>query len=470
MSNIDPIFVKISENHDTTDILDDLTVEPFEIKVGDTFNIGGRFFSVNRLKDEQGNFQFKESSDLKGNVKAYEELIRTGVVPEVFRFDDLYLKNVRNGDALVEITIPDEIYTKVHYNQVLHSNQRSFFVRFDNTMLNSKIKEKNIAFDEVEIKLTPCMFASDSALAFTESGRQISITERNTVIDEAIFQIITAPHFTLYEREIVSRLVGTTNLLAYNQKIDKVTTALPRGAYYSFVFQGAADGFISPEQVLDWFDKVDARVKFLRLLIKKGIHQYHPQMPIEQYSFMDAACEVMREYFEQRLANPSLGIDLPSLFDLVLNTIIDQDSFAKQVFESGVAKPATFHDLCNFTYSIGNLTDMELQPDKPLIHKQIIGVYDVTETMMWIEAKRIRNRGLLEFRGQFNPKVPQNTTYDNLSFVSVMPIEHVIFDISPEFAEKYMGGFTRLYSVRHSALTDTDAAQILGQTQWFDKD
>ena len=41
-----------------------------------------------------------------------------------------------------------------------------------------------------------------------------------------------------------------------------------------------------------------------------------------------------------------------------------------------------------------------------------------------------------------------------LSFISVMPIEHVIFDISPEFAQEHMGGFTRLYSVRDGALSE----------------
>jgi hypothetical protein len=462
--NTDPIFLKISENFDTTDILDDLKIEPFEISVGDIFNIGGRTFSVNRVKDEQGNFKFKESSDLKGNLKAYEELIRTEIINPEFRIDDLYLRNERNGDSLIEITIPEGIYEKVPHDEILHSNQHSFFVRLDSSMLNSKLKDKNIQFAETEIKLTPCMFASDSAIAITQNDKHISITERNTVVDDKIIEIITNPTFTLYEREIVSRLVGTVNLLAYNKKIDKITTALPRGAYYSFVFQGANDGFITPEQVLDWFDKVDARVKFLRILIKKGIHQYHPQIPIEQYSFMDSACSAMRNYFGERLENPNKKIDLQELFDLTLNAIIQQDTFAKQLFESGVNKPTNFQELCNFTYSIGNLTDMELFDGKPLIYKQIIGVYDVTETMMWIEAKRLRNRGLLEFRGQFNPKVPQNTTYDNLSFISVMPIEHIIFDVSPEFAEKYMGGFTRLYSIRRDALSEEDEGAILDQT------
>jgi hypothetical protein len=461
IQNINPAFVKISENLETDDILDDLQVTPFEIKVGDKLNIGGRVFSVNALLDEKGQYKTKECTDLKNNIRGYQELIRTQIIPETFKIDDLYLKNERNSDALLEITIPPSVYEYENPDGVLHSNHRNFFVRFDSSMLNTKLKDKNILFEHTEIKLTPCMFASDSALAFTETGKQISITERNTIIEESIKQLFVNHTFTLYEKEIVARLIGTVNLLAYNKKINKVITALPRGAYYSFLFKGAADGFISPKMVLEWFDKVDARVKFLRLIIKKGIHRYHPNMPIEHYSFMDSACHTMRKYFEECVNNPNKKIDLDELLQICLKTIEEKDSFARQLFASNVAKPTNFQDLCNFTYSVGNLTNMELKENITPEYQQIIGVYDVSESMMWTEAKKLRNRGLLEFRGQFNPNVPQNSTYDNLSYISVMPIEHIIFDISPEFAEKYMGGFTRLYSLRNHSLNVEGKTSIL---------
>ncbi len=465
-NNINPSFVKISENFDTDDILDDLIATPFEVNVGDEINIGGRNFLVQKLRDDQNNIKTKEVSDIKGNLRGYEELLRIGVINDDFGIDDLYLKNVRNGDALIEVSIPEKVYQsfekKGKKDKVLHNFPKNFFVRVDSTMLNSKFKEKNIVPQENEIKLTPCMFASDSALAITESGKQISITERNRTIDEKILDLEVGNSFTLYEREIVSRLVGTVNLLAYNKKIDRITTALPRGAYYSFLFQGATDGFISPQMVLDWFNIVDNRVKNLFLLIKKGIHQYNPNIPITQYSFMDNACEAMRNYFVERVKNPVLPVVLEELYKISLEEIENKDSFARQLFASNIARPTTFTDLCNFTYSVGNLTNMELKEGEKPVTQQIIGVYDVTETMMWIEAKRLRNRGLLEFRGQFNPVVPQSTTYDNLSYISVMPTEHIIFDVSPEFAQKYMGGFTRLYSVRQNAITNQDTENILG--------
>lgn len=448
----EPIFVKISENHETVNVLDDLLVRPVNINVGDELNIGGKTYIVNRIKDEKGNFAIK-NSDLKKNIKTYEELLRTGIITDFF-IDDLCLANKVNGDVLIEVSIPENPFAKEKINHITHSNQRSFFVRLDGSLQNPKLTDKKVQYRENEIKLTPCMFASDSALAITESGKRISITERNTSISERLMALYVMPHFTLYEREIVSRLVGTVNLLCINGKINKITTALPRGAYYSFLFQSAADGFATPDMVLDWFKKVDARVKFLRLLIKEGIHQYHPQIPIEQYSFMDSACDMMQAYFRVQSKMGAQKIDIEELFTLVLNTIIARDPFANQIFAEGVEKPTNFQELANFTYAVGNLTDMANTKGKEKIFKQIIGVYDVSETLMWTVAKKIRNKGLLETRGQFNQNVPQNSTYDHLSYISVMPIEHVIFDISPEFAEKYMGGFTRLYSVRKNSLTE----------------
>ncbi|MDX2305118.1 MAG: hypothetical protein NW226_20070 [Microscillaceae bacterium] len=452
MENIDPIFVKISENLETNDILNDLIVTPVDIEVGDQLNIGGRTFTVHKVKDENGKLALK-NSDLKKNIRSYEELLRTGIVSN-YKIDDLCLVNNKNGDVLIEVTIPKDTYRRKNFNHLLHSNQRNFFVRLDGTMINNILTDKKTEFAEHEIKLTPCMFAADSALAITQNGQKISITERNRSIDDPVIELITNNSFTLYEKEIVGRLVGTVNLLALSSKIDKITTALPRGAYYSFLFQGASDGFVSPEIVLDWFDIVDRRVKYLRLLIKKGIHQYHPHIPIEQYSFMDSACDALRTYFEERLKDNKKP-DIDELLDLTLNTILEQDSFARQIYgETAIQRPRNFQDLANFTYAVGNLTDMEIKPGVSPQPKQIIGVYDVTETMMWIAAKKIRNRGILEPRGLFNNNVPQNSVYDHLSFISVMPIEHVIFDISPEFAEKHMGGFTRLYSVREGTLSE----------------
>jgi|GEM_PF-2968861 len=457
--NTDPTFVKISENLATTDILDDLIVTPVEVKAGDTINIGGRTYQVHKMHDSEGKIAIK-NSDLKKNVKAFEELQAQGIMHE-YKIDDLCLVNSFNGDVLIEVSIPSNPYMREHKNHVLYSNQHTFFVRLDESMYNAKLRDKKVKFEEVEIKLTPCMFASDSALAITEAGAIVSITERNVKLTENITKLTVRNGFTLYEREIVSRLVGTANLAAHTQKVDFITTALPRGAYYSFLFQTFFDGYVSAELVLDWFEKVDSRVKELRRLIKKGVHFRHPDMRIEHYSFMDSACDMMRNYFEDAKKNPNNTTTIEDLLEKVINTIIEKDTFAKQIFELGVEKPTTFTELSNFTYAIGNLTDMEIRADKPPKPKLILGIYDISETMMWVVTKKIRNRGILERRGLFNPNVPQNTVYDNLSFLSIMPTEHVIFDLSPAFTEKYMGGFTRLYSVRHHALERDSQKHIL---------
>ncbi|NJO02637.1 MAG: hypothetical protein HC880_13980 [Bacteroidia bacterium] len=466
MENIDPIFIKITENLDTIDVQNDLKATPLKIQVGDELLIGGRAYTVNRARDEHGNLDRKAKSDFKANIRAYEELVRTGVVAH-FPIDDLYLKNVRNGTVLLEIKVPAEFYQSQIYNRLFETKQKNFFVRLDGSMLNTRLRDQNVQFDEIEIMVSPCMFATDAALALTESGRQIPLTERSSAIDESIRDIYTHPKFTFYEREITSRLAGTVNLLAYNKKIDKVTTVLPQGAYYSFLLEAAAQGFVSPALVLKWFDKVDTRVKYLRLLMKRGIHRYHPSLPIEQYSFMDSACGVMRTYFKERVANPHLKIDLPELMDLVLATIKEKDSFARQVFESGIHQPPTFRELADFTYAVTNLKDMELREGQEEKPKQIIAVYDASEVIAWNVTRQIRNRGLLQYRGLFDADRPNKTVYDHLSYLCVMPIEHISFDVSPEFVQQYMGGTAELYTISANALPEQITRKIIETTLGF---
>ncbi|NJL13423.1 MAG: hypothetical protein HC913_10735 [Microscillaceae bacterium] len=404
--NIDPIFVKISENLETTNIEDDLTITPFYVQVGDVVNIGGRQYTVHKLRDEKGKPTLK-NSDLKNNLKAYEELQRAGIVLD-YEIDDLCLVNNYNGDILIEITVPPNTYQKAHYDRLTHTNQRNFFVRLDNAMLNNRLRDQKVNFEEVEIKLSPCMFASDSALAHTQSGQIVSITERNRVFMEPVVQIEVNPGFTLYEKEITSRLVGAVNLLARSQKITRVCTALPRGAYYSFLFQGAADGLVSPQILLEWFDQVDRRITLLGRIIRQGIHQYHPHLPISQYSFMDAACETMRAFVYEAFQKGVKQLDQETLFAQVMHTLREQDAFAHEVF-AALEPPQNFPELADFTYAATNLTDMVPPTGSKPVSKMVIGVYDVSETLMWSIARKIRNRGLLEARGLFNPEQPQKT-------------------------------------------------------------
>ncbi len=464
MNHIDPVFVKISENLDTPDIPDDLIAEPFNVTVGDHVNIGGKNYEVHYVKDEDDNFKVKNSKDdLRNNLRAYEELHRAGLIRD-FPIDDLCLRNLQNGNVLIEIKVPDAFYRQVVYNKFFQTEQKHFFVRLDSSMINTRMRDKQEEFEATDIKMTPCMFAADSALAITESGQKIPITERSSLFEEKITDIYINPRFTFYEREILSRLVGTVNLLAYSKHIDQVTTVLPQGAYYSFLIKPAAQGIIRPDLVLEWFEEVDLRVKYLKLLIKKGIHDYHPGLNISQYSFMDSACEAMRAYFQERVDNPELPIVEQDIFDLVMKTILEKDAFARQVFDSDIKVPQNFRELADFTYAICNLTDMYLEEGKEQPKKLILGVFDVSETMAWNVTKKIRNRGLLAHRGQFDPKKPKNTTYDNLSYINVMPVEHIIFDLSDAFIEQYMGGSTRLYAVRQDSLPEKSQDEIIEQT------
>jgi hypothetical protein len=459
--NVNPIFIRIAENLETTHILDDLTAHPIDIQLGQELNIGGNTYTVSPLKNEQGEFAVKDSKDdLRSNLRAYEELERAGI-SSAFPLDDLCLRNKRNGNTLIEVHVPESFYKASVFNPLFEIKPNHFFVRLDSSMLNTRLREENAAFEEVEVKMTPCMFAADSAVAVAKSGKHLPITERSTVIDEPIDHIYTPQRFTFYEREIVSRLVGVVNILTHSGKLNKVTTVLPHGAYYSFLFGGAAAGFVSPELILDWFDSVDRRVKHLRLLIKKGIHQYAPPIQIAQYSPMDAACGVMRAYFEERVRQPQKPVILAELFDLVLNTIIDRDSFVSQALEQGIQCPTDFRSLADFTYAMCNLQDMELIEGKPQKPKLVLGVFDVSEMIAWNATKKLRNGGLLTYRGQFDAQKAKNTTYDHLSYLNIMPIEHITFDVSPEFVEKYMGGSMRLYSLRHKSLPPDMDSQII---------
>ena len=241
MANIDPIFIKISENLDTEDILDDLIADSIEVKINEELNIGGRTYIVQSMFDENGNYNIKKSKDdLKGNLRAYEELERATIIKD-FPLDDLCLRNKKNGNVGVEVQVPASFYEKIatstNSNQLFDRKQRNFFVRFDSSMLNTTLRDKNVKFEKVGINMTPCMFATDSAIVITKSGKRIPITERSTTIEEEVKYLYTYPRFTFYEREIVARLVGTINILAFNGKIDEITTVLPRGAYYSFLFE-----------------------------------------------------------------------------------------------------------------------------------------------------------------------------------------------------------------------------------------
>ena len=108
MKKVDPLMFKIVEDLETADIPDDLNLVPLDIKVGDTLQIGHRQYEVKSLRDDQGNLiKANKKNDLRSNYRAFEELKKTGIIPDSFVLDDLYLRNPKNGNVLVELSVPE---------------------------------------------------------------------------------------------------------------------------------------------------------------------------------------------------------------------------------------------------------------------------------------------------------------------------------------------------------------------------
>ncbi len=458
MKKVDPLMFKIVEDLETTDIPDDLNLVPLDIKVGDTLQIGHRQYEVKSLRDDQGNLiKANKKNDLRSNYRAFEELKKTGIIPDSFVLDDLYLRNPKNGNVLVELSVPETVYYASETASDSDSHI-SFFMRFDSSVINKKLKDIPISFTRV--MFSPCMFGSDFAFVITESGKKVSITERKTNVDSRISQLSVKSQLSIYEREIIRRLSKIVKLLAHDGKVNAVTTTLPKGAYYSFLLDELENELISPQLVLEWFDHVDFRVKTLTDRVHEELKPTYPSLPIDQYSLMDSACDTMRKYVSQMVQDSSMVFDRRELIELCIDAISSQDPLGRLLREVGLLKFEDFREMADFTYAISPLIDMAEPSETASTAKQIIGVFDAMENILWNVMRKLRLRGILEAKGLYDGAKPEKSALDNLSYIAVMPVEHVTFDISTEFIENYMGNYQKLYAVREGAFSDEEERQI----------
>lgn len=459
-----PLMLKIVEDWETTDILGSLKVIPLELKIGDEWQIGYRRYRVDTLRDEQGNLLRGSKynlRDLRDNLRAFIELKRIGVIPESFVLNELCLRNPDNGNALVELLVPELTDCSSNSDLMTPNSKRSFFVRFDSSAINPNLKKSPIEFTRVVF--TTCMFGTDFANVITESGRKVPITERHSrqsVVDGRAVKLLIHSQLSLYEREAIKRLTSIVKLLTYNGKVDAITTAFPRGAYYSFLLDDLEDGWVSPSMVLQWFDEVDQRVQILQDIVHQDLQSACPHIPINQYSFMDVTCDTMRGYVERIHQNPQQAFDREELLQLCLDAIIEHDPLGGLLEQAGLLNFQTFQEMADFTYAVSNLIDMAEKQQGWVSTKQIIGVYDVTENILWNVMRKLRKNGLLKFKGLYDEVKPERSPLDNLSYVAVMPIEHIAFDLSPEFVDNYMGGYQKLYALRKGALPDKEEEQL----------
>ena len=446
MSRSKPVFLQIIHHPKNESNLLTLDVEELEIEIGESLQIVGKQFIVELLRDSDGQLLTGKSKGIKGNLSAYEELTRTGVMPDGL-IHELYLRETDLGLVLLQFQVPAGVYQNGESVIKTISKPHSLFLRMDHQMMNTRMRDRNDSFEETKIYFTPCMFGSDSAFLITQSGKKLAITDRALAIDEPIVAMRCNVDFSLYEREIIGRLVSVVNGLTFSGKISSITTTLPHGAYYSFLIEAAGQGHVSPSMMLEWFAMVDEKVRRIRGLIHKSVRRFNPDMPMDQYSLMDAACGVMRAYFMERENDPTLPVNVDELLQLTIDVVEAADTFVHQAFESGVPRPTSFYEFANLTYGLSVLRDMELKQGQPLTTKQIIAVYDIVETRAWYASKKYRNQNLLLHRGQFNNHRAQSTTYDHLSYICVQPIEPIAMELDPLYVQEHMGGTASLYNL-----------------------
>jgi hypothetical protein len=454
----DPRFVSITENANAGADAGPgaLRVATIEIKPGDTLHIGGRPYNVEPIRRPNGLFAIRDRhDDLRGNVSTFELLRRTGALPEDCKIDDLCLRSPRNGDCMIEISHDGAPLD--HADPLVQPWKRHAFIRFDVSMQNPHLN--NASFDELIVRGSSCMFGTKSAKFMTESGRALSLVERSTVVKEPITQIVTRSGLSLYEREILRRLIGALALLVRGGKVNRFVAALPRGAYYGFPIAGAARGFISPQLMLEWFDRVDERVAMLRERYVTDLARVAPSLEVETYSFMDSACDMLREFFQRRIPRGCEPFDGDALLADVIETMQQRDPFARYIFASNVHRPTTFRELADLTYAATNLADMV---DTSPRRKLVIGLYDPTENIMWNEARRLRYRTLLEPRGLYRPAGPTRSKLDNFSYVGVMPLEQVVIDVNNDYAERHFSGTGRLVALQDSMMIQLDRHLVSG--------
>ena len=201
-------------------------------------------------------------------------------------------------------------------------------------------------------------------------------------------------------------------------------------------------------------------MKTLTDRVHEELKPTYPSLPIDQYSLMDSACDTMRKYVSQMVQDSSMVFDRRELIELCIDAISSQDTLGRLLREVGLLKFEDFREMADFTYAISPLIDMAEPSETASTAKQIIGVFDAMENILWNVMRKLRLRGILEAKGLYDGAKPEKSALDNLSYIAVMPVEHVTFDISTEFIENYMGNYQKLYAVREGAFSDEEEKQI----------
>ena len=216
-------------------------------------------------------------------IQKLRKVCSQGILPQDTRLGYHHLewtnlpKQTKNGTQKEKNII--SAYTEC----VMPDTNRAFF-----------LKVANIAEGEIPPKSTiftgSCIGSIGFANAVTESGRKLSLTKRSHEIDEKITDLQFDESMSVYE---IANIIESSSLISSmiigNSNFDKVVINLPSGNYYLYILEAFESGFLSSEQILEYFDKVDEKEKILLNAFTKRIKkQCGRDIQIESESNIDS--------------------------------------------------------------------------------------------------------------------------------------------------------------------------------------
>lgn len=224
--------------------------------------------SIVDLHHEQGGFQYGKSGATFEAVEMHKNTRQMGrKVDEIVAALDLPLTSVsgttirqEHGPVFVHVEGPSHDFY-IHAKSPLNGES-----------IADIVKNKPVA---LHIVSGSCLFSASSVDAVAHDGETFSLTTPATEITKPIAQIDIDPQLSLYETEASVRLsLFIGNLLQGKTPVESIQLNIPRVEYYNYALDAYEKGFLSPSQMLEWFDAVDTRAKRLGYMMKRRIRKY----------------------------------------------------------------------------------------------------------------------------------------------------------------------------------------------------
>lgn len=434
-------LIKLSE------INKQFSISACQVQHGEIINVGGLMYEVNSLEEYQASTQ-NSNREFRKSVQAFDLMKEEGIIHHTAQLQDICLRNTTNGTVLLSIKPPK--------NTDFFNKDQAYLLRFNANMLNVSLHQKYKIIPNIDIKFSPCLFGTHAAYLLTEDGQKIPVTDRRSGTDKKVTKIVVPDNlYSFYEEEILTRMFGTIYFLSRTNKNIKLTSTLPKAPYYTFVFEDYENGIISKEIVLEWFGKVDKKVATITDRIERFVSKYVPScVQLSNYSFLDAACDLMYNYTLN-----SNNFNSKELLLLIYEKLMQDSAFANFVFTK-IPFPENFKELADLSYVLSNLNDMSENFDYEKRQLNIL-IYDITENKLLDKVRQMRNMKFLNTMNLFNPSLNKIQPMDHLSYIGVMTTENIVYELSDEFIEEEMYGFKKLYGMNEDLLSADLQKEIL---------